>query len=382
MKRLVLTALFALALAWPARADYATGYAAFQRGDYATAFQAWQVLATQGMAAAQFNLGILYAKGLGVSQDYATAAQWFRKAAEQDFAAAQFNLGNLYARGLGMPQDDVQAYVWFYVAARQGDRDAIEGLDIVAKRMSSEQVARAETIARAWQPQPQATPAPPIATTKPEPPPGLNMRSSGTGFIINRQGEILTNYHVIDDCGALTSRHGDTEHHLTVVASDPPNDLALLKQDAEAHTFATFRAAPRVRPGESVIVVGFPLRGLLALEANVTTGAVSALAGVKNDARFLQVTAPVQSGNSGGPLFDQSGHVIGVVSSKLNALRIAEAIGDMPQNVNFAIKASVAQTFLQGHAIDYHTAPSEQEQKSADVGEAARAFTLVVECWK
>jgi hypothetical protein len=381
----MLLATCILAFAFPTRADYAMGYAAFQRGDYALAWQEWQPLAVQGMAVAQFNLGILYAKGLGVSQDYTMAAKWFRQAAEQDYAAAQLNLGLLYAKGLGVPADDVRAYLWLYLAARQGDRDAITGLDVIAKRMHPDNLHKAEAMAQSWQPKPTQQERPAAAHTPAEPtpmPPGLKVASSGTGFIISRQGDILTNYHVIDGCHAMTGRHGQTERLLTLVASDPQNDLALLMHGKTDDAVATFRSEPHVRPGEGVVVVGFPLRGLLASEANVTTGTVSALAGVQNDVRFLQITAPVQTGNSGGPLLDQSGHVIGIVSSKLNALSIAEAIGDIPQNVNFAIKASIARDFIDRYEVPYSLATSTWERKSADIGEQARMFTLVIECWK
>src|SRR5439155_21695916 len=96
-----------------------------------------------------------------------------------------------------------------------------------------------------------------------------------------------------------------------------------------------------VRQGDGIVAVGFPLRGLLASGPNVTTGTISALAGLGDDSRYLQITAPVQPGSSGGPLLDQSGNVVGVVVGKLDALRVAQAIGDIPQNVNFAINAAV-----------------------------------------
>jgi S1-C subfamily serine protease len=371
-----------LHLAWIVQADeYATGYAAFQRRDYTTAFRTWEPLAQQGMAVAQFNLGILYARGLGVTQDYAIAARWFRRAADQGYAAAQFNLGTLYSRGLGVPQDNIRAYIWLHLAARQGLKDAVEGLDRVAQWMAASDITMAQDRARAWRP--QATQPPP---TQPQPTPqapepqGLNVVSSGTGFLVSRVGHILTNYHVIDDCGGISSRHGNIEQTLTVIASDPPNDLALLRQRRLPHAIAIFRAGRPVRPGDGVIVVGFPLRGLLASQANVTTGTISALAGLKDDARFVQMTAPVQPGNSGGPLLDQSGHVVGVVASKLDALRVAKAVGDLPQNVNFAIKATIAEAFLKRQGIAYQSAPSQQEHKSADIGEQAQQFTLVVEC--
>ena len=128
------------------------------------------------------------------------------------------------------------------------------------------------------------------------------------------------------------------------------------------------------------MVVGFPLHGLLASEANVTTETVSALAGIGNDTRFLQITASVQSGNSGGPLLDGGGHIVGLIVSKLNALHIAKATGDIPQNINFAIKDTVAKSFLDSQSVEYETGASSKSLASADIGTAAKKFTLLLEC--
>ena len=383
---LMLTALMlgSIASAW---ADYPAGYTAFQRGAYETAHQEWQPLAEHGMAKAQFSLGILYAKGLGVPRNDTRAVAWFHKAAQQNYAEAQFNLGILYARGRGVAQNDVQAYLWLHLAARQGHASAVYGLEIIARRMPPAQVAEAQVLARAWQPQASSTPLPPPtaavddADDEPEPP-ALQITGTGTGFIVSRQGHLLTNYHVIEACGALSARHGDTEHALTPVASDPQTDLAVLKKAPVPKTLATFRAGRGIRPGDDVVVIGFPLRQLLASEAHVTTGTVSALAGLKNDTRHLQISAPIQSGNSGGPLLDRSGNIVGVIASTLDALRVADAFGDVPQNVNFAIKADIAQQFLDRHNIPYQTAISDTEHRPADIGERARAFTVMVECWQ
>jgi S1-C subfamily serine protease len=157
--------------------------------------------------------------------------------------------------------------------------------------------------------------------------------------------------------------------------------LALL-QENKTDAVATFREGHGVRPGDNVVAVGFPLQGLLTSSASVATGTVSALAGIRDDIRYLQISAPVQPGNSGGPLLDMSGNVIGVVVAKLDALKVAEATGDIPQNVNFAIKDTVARTFLDAKGVAYETAPSDQALTGAEVGARATAFTVLVECWK
>ncbi len=113
--------------------------------------------AEQGMAEAQYNLGIAYDNGQGIPQDYAEAMKWFRKAAEQGYAKAQYNLGVIYGYGQGVPQDDAHAYMWFKLAAsrlRPGEgRDiAVKNHDIVAMRMTPAQISEAEKLAREWKP--------------------------------------------------------------------------------------------------------------------------------------------------------------------------------------------------------------------------------------
>ncbi|MBB3810626.1 hypothetical protein FHS81_002728 [Pseudochelatococcus contaminans] len=102
---------------------------------------------------------------------------------------------------------------------------------------------------------------------------------------------------------------------------------------------------------EYAAVFGYPLTGILTSSGNFTQGSVTALAGLRDDNRMLQISAPVQPGNSGGPLLDDAGNVVGVVVSKLNALKVAAATDDLAQNVNFAIKASVVQGFLEAQGI-------------------------------
>lgn len=207
------------------------------------------------------------------------------------------------------------------------------------------------------------------------------MTSSGTGFAVSHQGHILTNHHVVDGCISIRVTTDGHKKELTVVATDPGNDLALLKLPSPSLGIARFQEGRNIRPGDSVVVVGFPLHGLLASEANVTTGTLSALAGIGNDTRFLQITAPVQPGNSGGPLFDQGGNVVGVVVSKLNALKLAKMTGDIPQNINFAIKSAVVKSFLDSQSVEYETGLSRKKLESAEIGAAAKKFTILLECY-
>jgi S1-C subfamily serine protease len=119
---------------------------------------------------------------------------------------------------------------------------------------------------------------------------------------------------------------------------------------------------------------------LLATNPQVTTGSVSALAGIGDDTRFLQLTAPVQPGNSGGPLLDLSSNVVGLVSARINDMAIAEATGTLPRNINFAIKSGIIREFFDSHGIVYTTAESTSELDPSDVAETATKATAQLIC--
>jgi serine protease Do len=202
----------------------------------------------------------------------------------------------------------------------------------------------------------------------------------GTGFSVSRDGKVLTNAHVVEGCAQIRISLGGQVAVAQIVAQDVQDDLAVVKADMQPTDTARFRLS--VRQGEDVTVYGFPLAGLLSSGGNVTTGNVTALSGIADDRRFLQISSPVQPGNSGGPLFDQSGNVIGIVVGKLDALKIAGATSDIPQNVNFAIKSSVATSFLESNGIAYTSGKTGDRLSAVDIAERAKTFTVQIECQK
>lgn len=165
---------------------------------------------------------------------------------------------------------------------------------------------------------------------------------------------------------------------MRVVARDNENDLALLRANLRPPAIAALSFS--VRQGEAVTAYGFPLPGLLASGGNITEGNITALSGIGDDSRFMQISAPVQPGNSGSPLLDKSGNIVGIVESKLNAVRVASATGDVPQNVNFAIKAVVVAAFLSSSGVHYLTGVAGVPLSPADIAQEAKRFTVQVEC--
>ncbi len=212
--------------------------------------------------------------------------------------------------------------------------------------------------------------------------PGRTGNASGTGFVISASGHIMTNHHVIDGCvgdikGNLT---GGAPAVLRVVASDAANDLALLQGPVDQFkSFAQIRERS-IRSGDSVTAIGFPFHGLLTSDFTVTTGIVSSLSGIKNDSRFLQISAAVQPGNSGGPILDSGGQIVGMVAAKLNALALLRATGNIPENINFAIKTGAIRDFLDNSVVAYETSAPGAELKTSEIADAARAWTLLITC--
>ena len=237
-----------------------------------------------------------------------------------------------------------------------------------------------ESIARIAERENAPQTAPSAATVAQPPPPSRPPEEgglvSGTGFLVAADGKLLTNNHVIEHCSDFVVG----ENKATLLATDPAFDLALLDVPGLAsEKFASFTAAP-ARLNSDLTVVGYPLHGLLS-GLNVTRGSLTSLKGLGGSSTEMQISAPVQPGNSGGPVLNSSGGVIGVVVSKLDAGLVQEAIGDVPQNVNFAIRGEVAKVFLSSNGVQPtiildSAAPISPE----DLAQRAAAFTYLIEC--
>jgi len=210
-----------------------------------------------------------------------------------------------------------------------------------------------------------------------EPPPPTDSMKFGTGFVVSNQGHILTNNHVVAGCRTLATRDGKP---LQVLSRNAGSDLALLQADFAPRAVAVFRTGPAPKLGDSVVAFGFPLPGLLSSDGNVSVGILSATSGMQNDVRFIQISAPVQPGNSGGPLFDSSGHVIGVVVAKLDAVKVAQLTGDVPQNVNFAVHWAEVRAFLDDAGVPYRKEVSQQATTTRSTAAAATQIAVAIEC--
>ncbi len=359
---------------------------AVTRGDWKTAVKWLRPAAAQGLPPAQAMLGTAYELGEGVRRNAKLAAKWYVAAADHGDTPAQSSLAGLYEHGTGVDQDYKEAYFWYAVALRdpknRNTKHDADGLKRVAAKLSAADVADAASIAKDWKPEEVVIgPKPKTRRTASASRRGPKLRATGTGFYVARDGSLITNNHVVAECASMRISDGAGGIPVRVIAVDPERDLALLQASKAVDTVAVFRA-DKSRLGENVVVVGYPLTGLLSSEPIVTSGIISALAGMRDNQRELQISAPIQPGNSGGPLFDGSGRVAGVVVATLDTVRLARAIGVVPENVNFAIKGEEARHFLAAHGVTVATASPGKELSTAAIAEQAVKMTVRLECWK
>lgn len=196
--------------------------------------------------------------------------------------------------------------------------------------------------------------------------------ATGTGFYVTTDGVLVTNYHVIDGASTITVTHTDGKQYAArVVRVDPANDIAVLKATVSS-TAAPMSHQFNAERGDEVFTLGYPLVSLQGQEQKATFGRVNALSGIKDDIRFTQIDVPVQPGNSGGPLFNRKGEVIGVVTATLDQLVALRASGSLPQNVNFAVKIDYVLPALRTVAAGTPAQPRTRNDGSMEISTVVR----------
>ena len=191
-----------------------------------------------------------------------------------------------------------------------------------------------------------------IIKKSPEIDPKLITIGSGSGFYINNQGYALTNNHVIDICKQSVAIIDGRETLFRVIATDKTNDVAVLKTDYRSRNYIKINE-DGAELGESIIAVGYPLAGRLSDSVKITRGIVSSLSGLNNNIGQIQIDAALQPGNSGGPVLNESGELVGIASAGLNQLLMAKEAKYIPENVNFAVASPIVTNILKNKKIKY-----------------------------
>ena len=212
--------------------------------------------------------------------------------------------------------------------------------------------------------------------------PGRRIIGNGTGFFVAPH-RVLTNHHVVERCAALTLRGVDGKTVTADVAAyEKAHDLALINTEGEAAAIAAFRPTAATRTGEALATVGYPDQGLPRIEPFLTVGIMAAVDRADGPSHFA-IRADVRPGNSGGPVLDERGHVIGVMKAKIDPVRVYQRTGQTVDNVGFAIATGPVVEFLRRNGIK----PSQADATPVvGTGEAlltkAKQFTVRVACWQ
>lgn len=181
--------------------------------------------------------------------------------------------------------------------------------------------------------------------------------SSGTGFFISKD-IIATNYHVVADAKEIKVSFNQKQYVAKLLIKDAINDLALLqiqfndnqlerKMFLEQITPLTVGEVNKIKEGDKVFTIGFPLLQELGKAPRVSEGIINSTFGINDDPRMFQISIPVQPGNSGGPMFNKEGEVVGIITSTINNAYLIISKGTFPQNVNFSVKINYLYNLLE-----------------------------------
>ncbi len=314
--------------------------------DYKEAVKWFSKAGAAGHVEAQYLLGVMYCRAEGVQQDYKTAAKWFIKAASQGSSRAQLVLGACYWNGKGVEVDYAESLKWMSLASMNGDKDAKWLKKEIREKMTPAQIEDAtrrinKVIKLKGYIEKKDTPP------KEEYQNTLNQEITSTGFLISSDGYILTAHHSVGSLETVQIVHNQTKYPAKVIAKNESIDAAILKVEGENFPYLPISIDKSVQIGDMVFTIGYPQISLQGTEPKFTEGSISSLTGTGDNPQFFQISVPVQPGNSGGPLVNDKGEVIGLVVARLNDMSSLLTTGTVSQNVNYALKSSLILPFLQ-----------------------------------
>jgi len=209
----------------------------------------------------------------------------------------------------------------------------------------------------------------------------------GSGVLISQEGIIITNYHVVDGAKSIEIKFPGlkTIYSAEVVAKDPHTDIAVLKIDSYGKSVENGKSIPltknskKIQSGLEVHTIGYPLGNIMGESPRLSSGRISSPFGIHDDPRHFQIDNPIQSGNSGGVVFDNLGNIMGIIVASINDELVYSVTGSISQNINFAIKFSYIQALLDNtnYEIDYSSL-SNEDIKLEDLVAKIQPFTCQI----
>lgn len=222
-----------------------------------------------------------------------------------------------------------------------------------------------------------------IRNTKAPLVPDRRLMSVGTGFFVTGEGHLVTNNHVIEECAVLTVEATNGESgRADLLAADPRSDLAVVKTTLPPPAAAAFRAPAPLAPGARADLVGYPTQGVAPITPFFTKGEVLDLPGRRTDPARFMIRGDVRGGNSGGPVLDQAGAVIGVIFAETNTPKIYKETGQVVKDVGFAVRNAVVLDFLGRYGVAWRSEAGGVSLTREEVFESAKRFVARVGCWR
>ncbi len=206
----------------------------------------------------------------------------------------------------------------------------------------------------------------------------LYVIGSGTGFFVSSRGHAVSNDHVVGICKKVAAKIKGEIRFFNILSTDEKNDLGLIKGDYISQNYLSIKTSG-AEFGEDIVAFGYPLSDALSSSVKLTRGIVSSLSGPGNNYSEIQIDAAIQPGNSGGPVLNMEGQVVGVASSGLNKLYMLEQAEYIPENVNFAIAAPTLQNFLKVNGV-ITKSRSYRIKNTKELAKVGRPATLQLFC--
>lgn len=194
----------------------------------------------------------------------------------------------------------------------------------------------------------------------PQPKPSA-VSGTGTGFLVDAVGTVVTSHHVVAEATYIAVRCGQgAAVSATVSASNKSTDIAILSTDLKNTPYLSLARPRSATVGQRIFTYGFPVTEILGAEPKFTDGTISALSGIGGEQSYLQISVPVQPGNSGGPVVTETGEVVGVVAAGAAVAPFLRNTGTLPQNINWAVKAEYAALLFDAPAAQAPTSSRDE----------------------
>lgn len=358
--------------------------------DSAAAFRLMRRAAYGGVPIAQRELARYYTHGIGTESNLRQVEFWARRAAAQGDPQSLYMLGIGFHEGQFGRRNPILARALLTLALELGGDETHAQRELAKLELGLDPVDRAAgaDLAKLWRPGVDLVEQMEIMLTSlqtgvsPDDIAGANAQAprrrvaTGSGFIVNTAGDVVTNRHVVEGCSSARILPGNIDSRNIQLSE--VDDLAVIRTNSTASTAASISPKELPELGESILAAGYPLRSVLDNGLSITSGLVSAIGDMDGEQAEFQFSAAVQPGNSGGPVLNLSGQVVGVVVSRLDS----DAVGTSVQNVNFAISLPSLLDFLHASRVPIGARTSAPELATKEVARRARQYVVIIECWE